>query len=67
MDINTKITYRGWIHLVIESNGWTESSFPKFKKLCITQLKGMASTWLKNGKQTYHKTYMNHLKRLKNL
>ena len=60
MDINTKISYRGWIETVILSKGWTIKTFPDYKTLCIKRLKEMASTWLKDGRQTYYKTYLQH-------
>ncbi len=67
MNINTKITYRGWLHAVIEANGWTDKTFRKYRRLCLEDVKGMAAVWLRDGRNTYHKTYLDRVRRFRRL
>lgn len=58
-DIHKTITYRGWIMEVLKANGWQSSDLEYFKRCMLKDIKGMAKTWLKDGKRTYIKTYYN--------
>lgn len=58
MDINKKITYKGWIESVIIANGWDKKTVERLMKITLTDLKGMCQTWLRYSNNTYVKTYL---------